>query len=235
MAKLSSLFSDKFKKTKQAEETLPEVSNLSGIFKITDLSEVERNELKEILFEYNEESETIDQDLTDLMQITSEVKAINNQAIILHGERIKKAQTILKRYKDGAFTAWLITTYGNRQTPYNFLQYYDFYKNLTPYLREKISEMPKQAIYTLASREGSIEKKQELVETYQGESKKDVLDKIRAAFPLDLKDKRQSNLPVMVIKALERVLKQTQTDRFSPSKEEKEQIEQMLTTIKRSL
>jgi hypothetical protein len=235
MAKLSSLFSDKFKKPKQVEDTLPEISNLSGIFKITDLSEVERNELKEILFEYNEESETIDQDLNDLMQITSEVKAINNQAIILHGERIKKAQTILKRYKDGAFTAWLITTYGNRQTPYNFLQYYDFYKNLTPYLREKISEMPKQAIYTLASREGPIEKKQELVETYQGESKKDVLDKIRAAFPLDLKDKRQSNLPVMVIKALERVIKQTQSDRFTPTKEEKEQIELLLTNIKRSL
>ncbi len=45
--------------------------------------------------------------LSSFDSITSEVKAINNQAIILHGERIKKAQEILKNYRDGAFTAWL--------------------------------------------------------------------------------------------------------------------------------
>lgn len=66
-------------------------------------------------------------DLAELSLITSEVKAINNQAAILHGERIKKAQTLLKSYQEGAFSAWLNATYGNRQTPYNLMQYYEFF------------------------------------------------------------------------------------------------------------
>lgn len=241
MAKFNSFLSDRFKKSKpknEGETALAEtpisrdILGGSGIFKITDLSEMEKAELKNLLSAYSEENVSIDADLSELVQITSEVKTINDQAIILHGERIKKAQTILKKYKDGAFTAWLINTYGNRQTPYNFLQYYEFYKNLTPNLREKMGEMPKQAIYTLASREGSMEKKQELVEMYQGESKKDVLDRIRTVFPLDIQDKRQSNLSSLVVRSLQKLLSQCKSDRFSPSLEEKQEIEKLLSQLK---
>ena len=46
----------------------------------------------------------------------------------------KERKTILKNYRDGAFSAWLIATYGNRQTPYNFLQYYELYITLPEHL-----------------------------------------------------------------------------------------------------
>ena len=96
------------------------LSTFSGIFGISELNKDEKESLSVILKEFAEENKSIDQDLKSLIALTSEVKAINNQAVILHGERIKQAQEILKRYRDGAFSAWLINTYGNRQTPYNF-------------------------------------------------------------------------------------------------------------------
>ena len=99
-----------------------------------------------------------------MISLTCEVKAINNQAAILHGERIKKAHQILTPYKDGAFTAWLISTYGNRQTPYNLMQYYEFCEAMPKNLREQIEWMPRQAVYVLATRTGEWKIKQEIVE-----------------------------------------------------------------------
>ncbi|NGX41661.1 MAG: hypothetical protein KR126chlam4_01506, partial [Candidatus Anoxychlamydiales bacterium] len=148
------------------------LSSFSGVFKPNTLNESEKENLSNILQNYKNEDSDIDveEDLKNLIKITAEVKAITNQAVILHGERIKKAQTILKNYKEGAFTYWLMETYGNRQTPYNFLQYYDFYMDMPTNLRTQIDSMPRQAIYTLASRGGDLEKKQDIVQNYKGQS-----------------------------------------------------------------
>jgi hypothetical protein len=56
------------------------------------------------------------------------IKANNNQArLLLHrrGADPKKAQDILKKYRDGRLLGLTLIggTYGNRQTPYNFMQY----------------------------------------------------------------------------------------------------------------
>lgn len=169
------------------------LTSFSGIFNVAELSPVEKQNLKQILQDYTENEENLDRDLASLIFITSEVKAINNQAALLHGERIKKAQTLLKRYRDGAFTAWLLATYGNRQTPYNLLQYYDFYTALPKPLQSKIEEMPRQAIYTLASREGPFEQKIQVIKNYLGESKTELLNNIRELFPLHSMDKRASH------------------------------------------
>ena len=81
----------------------------------------------------------------------------------MHGERIKKAQEILKSYRDGAFTAWLLAAYGNRQTPYNFLQYYELYTALSPGLHSQLEAMPRHAVYVLASRSGELTQKETMV------------------------------------------------------------------------
>ena len=39
-----------------------------------------------------------EEDKEALYSLTAEIKSIHNQSIILHGERIKKAQEILKKY-----------------------------------------------------------------------------------------------------------------------------------------
>ena len=167
-----------------------------------------------------------------LSAITSEVKAINNQAAILHGERIKKAQEILKKYRDGAFSAWLIATYGNRQTPYNFLQYYELHTSLPQTLHPKLDEMPRQAVYTLASRSGPFEKKQEIIKNYQGEPKQELLSLIRKTFPLALDDKRKQDAAEYAIQVLTRLHKQLIETPLRPSAEQKKTFHDLLKSLK---
>jgi len=182
------------------------LTGFSGVFGVSEISAEEKTLLEDLLRKYApEENFSISSDLTSLITITSEVKAITNQAAILHGERIKKAQTILKGYKEGAFTAWLLNTYGNRQTPYNFLQYYEFYRLMPKDLHSQIESMPRQAVYTLASRSASFDDKKNIVENYKGETKAELISLIRERFPLNTSDQRQTDLADKVIRGLSSV------------------------------
>ncbi len=245
MTKVNNLLSDRLKKKEHdsakmhalaERSSTGQLSGFSGVFQVAKLNKEEQEKLKEILTSHlSEENLELDRDLNDLIAITSEVKAISSQAIILHGERIKRAQTVLTKYRDGAFTDWLIHTYGNRQTPYNFLQYYEFYTNLSHDLKEIAQEMPKQAIYTLASREAAFDLKIEIVKGYSGESKQEMLKKIRKAFPLLKSDKRGSNNAQKILKSLELVIEDFKQDAILFTKEEKKQASIYLKQIKEFL
>ena len=214
MSKMNALLSERLKSPSQTSNKMNalaersssgNLSSFSGVFKVSTLSEKEQDYLKNFLEEYKEESCNLSQDFLQLSSLTSEVKAITSQAVILHGERIKKAQEILKGYKEGAFTCWLISTYGNRQTPYNFLQYFELHQQLPGPLVPKLGEIPRQAAYTLASRAGSFSVKQEIIENYKGESKAELLEYIRKTFPLSKKDKRGQDLGLSLFKSLQRI------------------------------
>jgi len=209
-----------------------ELSSFSGVFRVTALNDSEKAELETILTSFRtSEEQSIEADLKALAGITSEVKAITNQAVILHGERIKRAQDILKKYRDGAFTAWLFTTYGNRQTPYNFLQYYEFYTTMPEALHVKIDQMPRQAVYSLASRQGSIEKKEAIVRNYNGQAKQELLQLIRIEFPLAEEDKRHPNYAAHAIAFLKRAREMMKNSLCVPSEEEKKQLKTLLTQV----
>jgi len=208
-----------------------QLSSFSGVFKVEPLSDDEQHSIENILLHYTKGKNVKKSDLSGLATITSELKAINNQAIILHGERIAQAQTILKNYKDGAFTAWLIMTYGNRQTPYNFLQYYHLYQAISPEIRGKLETLPKQALYTLASRDGDIEQKEAFIESYRGEPKHIVIEQIRKTFPLARKDRRRPNLAKTTITQLKKVKERLQTASFAPSMVEKTEINLLLSQL----
>ena len=209
-----------------------ETSTLAGMFHTAPLSENEKDNISNILKEFQSfEDYDTDQDLKELLDITSEVKAITNLAVMLHGERVKKAQTILKNYKEGAFSAWLISTYGNRQTPYNFLQYYDFYTATPQNLHSILDSMPRQAVYTLASRAGEPERKQLIVQKYKGETKQEILQIIRKEFPLDRDDKRLPNLANQAIHSLKRMKDLVEHDLFDPTEQQHELIVQLLKDI----
>jgi len=225
--------SQKPKMTALAERTTSgNLSSFSGVFRVSALSDREKAELENILKNFREgDNYDVDADLNSLMKITSEVKAITNQAVILHGERIKKVQEILKTYKDGAFTAWLTTTYGNRQTPYNFLQYYEFYTEMPTALHPTIDNMPRQAIYTLASRSGELDKKQEIINSYNGQPKQELLTIIRKVFPLAETDKRLTSNSQQVIQALKRAKNLMKEQNFAPNEAQKKQINQLLKVL----
>lgn len=241
MKKVNSLLSDRFK---AATEKLSKMTHLvemsangnlssfSGVFRVTPLNEFEQETLKNLLNHYKTEETETAEDLTELFSLTAEVKAINNQAIILHGERIKKARDLLKTYQEGAFSAWLVATYGNRQTPYNFLQYYELYTKLPLHLQQRLDDMPKQAVYSLASREGPFEQKQCLIEGYSGQPKKELLNLIRDTFPLGKSDQRASDMAEVTISTLERLLKDLQERPFTPTPKQKKAILHLLKGVK---
>lgn len=207
------------------------LTSFSGVFSIIELSAKEKEFLEEILKNYADEERDIRADLDTLISLTSEVKAINNQAALLHGERIKKAHQIFISYREGAFTAWLMATYGNRQTPYNLMQYYEFCEAMPKQLRPQIELMPRQAVYVLASRKGSLEKKQEMVENYQGETKTEMLTLIRQNFPLDQTDRRQQQMGKSLIQVLQRMHQQIKQAAQELTITQKKQIVALLQQI----
>ncbi len=201
------------------------LSGFSGVFRVNSLKDEDVQKIENILEEFKEaEDQNISQDLSQLTTLTAEVRAITNQAVILHGERIKKAQTILTQYRDGAFTAWLMAAYGNRQTPYNFLQYYEFYMSMPVDLHPKIDEMPRQAVYSLASRSGEQEQKEEIVENHFYEPKAQLLQIIRKTFPLPEKDKRKINYPKQIVSSLKKLKMIVAEETFSPTRSQREEM-----------
>lgn len=182
-----------------------QLSSFAGIFGGGKLPAEDQALIEEILVRYGDHDTADEEDLRDLTTLTSEVRAINNQAAILHGERIKRAQDLLKSYREGAFTAWLIAAYGNRQTPYNFLQYYLFYQAVPKPLHVQVESLPRQAVYTLASRQGDLEDKISLLQTCKGQTKEEILAKIRDTFPLKDKDLRHENIYKKSLNTLHRL------------------------------
>jgi len=244
MSKVNSLLSQRLKAPLEKLSKMTDLaemsssgalSSFSGVFKVSTLSEKEEDVLKNLLQKFAVEGLDTEKDFQSLSAITSEVKAINNQAAILHGERIKKAQEILKKYEEGAFTFWLLQTYGNRQTPYNFLQYYDLHQMLPQDLLPKLNEMPRQAAYTLASREGDFKLKQEIVEGYQGETKQALLEQIRKTFPLQAKDKRAQNHGANIIKSLVRMSDFISENDVKVTPTQKKEISDLLHSLEKQI
>lgn len=219
-------------KTTSAGEATP----FSGLFGVNELSQETKETLRNLLVRFQkDDANTIEDDLHSLARITSEVRAITNQAALLHGERLKKAQTILKEYQEGAFTAYLVATYGNRQTPYNFLQYYDFHQSMPKTLHPQIEKMPRQAIYTLASRQGEMERKQEIVEHFSGQTKQQLLEMIRDTFPLADHDKRKPNPADGMIHSLRRLRHLVRSQARALQEEQRRQITEMIDEIRNLL
>ena len=208
------------------------LTSFNGLFQVCELSADEKNNLEAILKTYAFKEESgIKNDLKTLIALTAEVKAINHQAALLHGERIKKVHTLLTSYQEGAFTSWLIATYGNRQTPYNLMQYFNFYQSVPTNLRPKIEAMPRQAIYTLATREGDLTDKIDLITQFQGETKSELLLKIRDLFPLKEKDKRRENPGNQAILQLEKTYTLLSRKNTKLNNHQKETLKELLTSL----
>lgn len=207
------------------------MTSFNGLFQVCELSANEKNQLENILKTYAKEESGIKTDLKALIALTAEVKAINHQAALLHGERIKKVHTLLTAYQEGAFTSWLIATYGNRQTPYNLMQYFNFYQAVPTNLRPKIEVMPRQAIYTLATREGDMGDKIEIILQFQGETKTELLLKIRDLFPLKEKDKRKENPGNQAILQLEKVHDLLSRKKTKLSALQKETLKELIASL----
>lgn len=183
-------------------------SNFRQEFVAAPLSKEEDNALQRILFEDfspNQEEAIVSDDYQSLTTLTQQIRAIDRQSILLHGERIQQAQSLLKRYKEGAFTSWLMLTYGNRQTPYRMLRFHELFQELERHDRSLLEQMPKKAAYSLAMREGELSEKVKIIREHHAEDPDLIINAIQALLPLQEGDKRAKRLTndESVLKALE--------------------------------
>jgi Uncharacterised protein family (UPF0137) len=240
MTKINDLLANRLKSPQEKMTKMREMAELSsrgaltgfsGVFQIQPLEETDSSKLKSILIQYRADDADTSQDYEQLAQLTCEVKAITSQAAILHGERIKKAQSILKNYQEGAFTAWLIATYGNRQTPYNFLYYYDLYVAMPKQLQSKLDSMPRQVVYTLAARQGELALKEAIIANFKHQSKLELLEEIKLTFPLKSTDKRNRKMSSSILAQIDRIQRSIEVLGMHVSKEEKKALVKRLKKL----
>lgn len=163
-------------------------NTFNAVFNTQPLEQSEAINLEKMLFE-NLRSDLIDEDqahqnINQLKQITAEIKSIGQQGAILMGERVYKAHKILKSYKDGTFTKWLEFTFGSKKTGYNLLAYYELYSELpNETLKENFKKIPQRAAYILASRDGDIQKKVGIINSYHNLRAQEIISLIKEEFP----------------------------------------------------
>lgn len=111
------------------------------------------------------------------------------------------------------------------------MQYYEFYSALPQALRPQIEAMPRQAIYTLASREGPMKMKEDIIKNYQGESKSELLSLIREAFPLEDDDKRRQNIVESLIQNIRKTYQILSNRRLKLTKPQKRAMNSAIDDI----
>lgn len=171
-------------------------NSFRALFEAQKMSDEEVKSMQLIFSEHmagQNDEEIVRDDFRNLVQITTEVKSIQKQAVLLIGERIAKVRLILKKYSDekGAFTKWLKHTFNTLKTAYNALSFYEMYQVLPDEdLKKKFKSMPQKASYILASRQGDFGVKCDIIRDYQGEKQKEVIDLIAEKLPLAEGDRR---------------------------------------------
>lgn len=165
-----------------------------SFFETYSLEEREVHLIQNLLTE-GSSSETLDQlsrDANKIIEITTEIKSITKQSVLLIGERLFQVRKILKPYKDGTFTKWLDVISFSRKTSYNFLAYYSLFNELpNSQLKEKLKKIPQSIAYTLASREGNIEIKTKIIEDNYKEKAETIIKIINELLPINGEDKRR--------------------------------------------
>ena len=188
-------FQKKEKKASEETKVIPH-NSFRALFDMQEENPQEAANLKSVLEEAMLEDRAADvvhQDITQLLQLSSELKAIGKQAILLIGERVLAAKAILKQYGKGkvAFSAWLDVTFVSRKTAYNALNYYEFYHALpTEEFRNAFKKMPLKASYILASRTGDWKTKLQLIDNYSNEKQEEFVRQIQSQLPLKSQDAR---------------------------------------------
>lgn len=142
----------------------------------------------------------VEQHVQQLTRITMQIKSIRVQSALLHGERIKEAQNLLANYKEGAFSKWLMSVYGNRQSPYNMLRFYEFHQSASKETRPLIESAPKKAIYLLASCKADQNTKLDFIQKHATASQSDLVLLIRETFQPPKKVNQESIIRTIVDK-----------------------------------
>jgi hypothetical protein len=218
---------------------VPAVNAFTTIFNPKSLDPQEEVKMQKLLFENfqlsgipeEKENAKLTQDFQNIKRLTSEIKGIQKQNLVLIGERIDNARTILKSYKDGTFTKWLQHVFSSKQTGYNILAYYLFLITLPENLQEAFKSLPQKAAYVLASRDGDLQTKIEILQDKTIDSE-NILPTIREKLPLAETDKRKTKgTSLLLVENLLKTVEKLQVSKNPLNEELKEKLKTVRSLI----
>lgn len=174
---------------------IPQTNSFNSVFDTKPLDPLEAMRIEQLLAEGvqpgSQAKTQLYTDAVNLKQITAEIRAIGKQGIVLMGERVHRARELLKPYKDGTFTRWLEAAFGTRKTGYNVLSYYELYKALpNDNVRERFKKLQQRTAYILASREGELAIKTEIISEYHNRKHNELIVLIQERLPIAVNDRR---------------------------------------------
>lgn len=231
------LASKKKKEEGKQEQAVMPHNSFRAMFDPHELDAEELSSLKEI-FESNLSdgvSEGAEKDYSELIRLTSELKAIQKQAVLLVGERIHVAREIFQKYGGSetiAFTSWLSLAFTSRKTAYNALAYYDLYQALpNNELKVKMREMPVKAGYVLASRKGEDTLKHSIIEHYNGEKQEEMLMIIEEQIPIEGDKRSPRSLGKKALDELEKSVRMVTRRKKHLSTYERDRIADLIEAL----
>lgn len=207
------------------------------------LTEAEEDQIKHILLTASN-SKNIDEKTNaifeELKKITSQIKSIQKQGILLIGESIFKARKLINQLTDSptTFSDWICITFKTKSSAYNALSYYEFYNQLpTDDYKTVFQNIPFKAAYILSSRKVDFDKKRKILSKIQGLSNVEAISFINNTFPkrkksIDalIQDKSLVNIILNKISYLSRLLS-TFSDLENFQKDDLRKIIQTLSSM----
>lgn len=220
----------KIKRSELSTFTFAGANVFQSMMCINQLDETDSLRIEKILVD-NFQPGMLDQyqvsdDALELKRLTSEIKTIGKQGIILSGERVKRAQTLLKNYKNGTFVKWIDFTFSNRKTAYNMLSYFDLYNELpNQETKEQFKKIPMKSAYIIASRTANLNIKKEVINQFHDRSISELNIIIDEKMPLAEGDKRSLKTDnVRLMQILSDAVKKFRQRKNSLTNKEKNQI-----------
>jgi hypothetical protein len=212
---ISKSISDPVSKNKSVvrdlSEELYKKKNLENSTREIDLSISldfdEESRIRDIIKKDNSFEEV---DLKEILDLSKRIKSIKAQEALIVGEAVKKAQTVLSNYSSGVFSEWLVELFGNVQTPYNFLRFFELYTLLKERSQKEYLSIPRRAAYKLAKVEGSTEQKEEFISLGKNKNASSLEEEIDILFPKSQRaTKTRKVSPENIPESLEKILSKT--------------------------
>ncbi|AAF39716.1 CT583 family protein [Chlamydia muridarum] len=108
------------------------------------------------------DEESYQEDVLSVKLLTSQIKAIQKQHVLLLGEKIYNARKILSKscFSSTTFSSWLDLVFRTKSSAYNALAYYELFISLpSTTLQKEFQSIPYKSAYILAARKGDLKTK----------------------------------------------------------------------------
>jgi predicted HTH domain antitoxin len=161
----------------------------------------------------------------NMLPLQKKMKFICNLFSISYDHELSNSGELLKNYKIGTFVKWIDVTFDSRRTGYNYLSYYDLYTCLPHNAKEGLKKISQKVAYLLASRDGGIDKKAEIINEHHNLKANELISLINEQIP-SLKKTTSNNIQSPLNEFLKYLKKiQIQKDQFN--EEDKELLQKI--------